>query len=90
MQARMWAHRVVMLPPIFNHDLGLDAVPEPFHCQALVPKFAVAAFVRTVLPRLARIDQRTFNALLGHPFQQRDADKFRAVVAAQVTRRARS
>lgn len=72
-----------MPTPILDHDLGFDAIPEPLNRQTLVPEFSVEAFVRSVLPRLTRIDQRSLDALLDHPLQQCRADEFRTVVSAE-------
>ena len=83
----MWPDRVVVLPPIFNHDPGLNPVAEPLHGQTFIPEFAVEAFRRPVLPGFTRIDQGRFNALVDDPFQERHADEFRTVIASQVARR---
>jgi len=55
-QARMGAHLVVVHTPVLDNDLRLDPITKPFCCQTLVPELAVEAFVRAVLPWLARVD----------------------------------
>ena len=50
-------------------------------------KLAVEALVGSVLPGLARIDQRRGDAALGDPLEDRVADELRPVVRAQEERR---
>src|SRR3954471_691493 len=57
-EARMRPHFIVMAAPRFNDHLRFASATEPLEAQALVAEAAVEAFVHTVLPRLARIDQR--------------------------------
>lgn len=83
----MRPHLVVMLPPVFDDDLGFQTVPEPLHRQAFIPELPIEAFRRAVLPRLAGINQRAFYPSFRHPLQERSADKLRTIVATQVTRR---
>jgi hypothetical protein len=51
-EARMWAHRIVMLPPTLDDDLCLGA--EPF-----VAKIAVEGLSDAILPGLASFDHRS-------------------------------
>ena len=53
---------VVVAPPLFRPDLGVDAIVKPLQCQKLVAEFPVERFVGAILPRLARIDQRRLDA----------------------------
>ena len=55
----MRANFVEVFAPGFDEDLGLTAGPEPLHVQAFVTELAVEALQCTVLPGLARIDQRS-------------------------------
>ena len=55
-QARMRPHLVVVHAPVLDDDLRLDPIAKPFCRQSFVPELAVEAFVRAVLPRLARVD----------------------------------
>ena len=55
----MWAHPVVVLSPDLDHDLGFTPSAKPLQAQTLVAQFAVERFVGAVLPRLARIDERS-------------------------------
>ena|GEM_PF-3952387 len=47
-----------MPPPFIDHNLRLSPTPEPFSRQALVSQFAIKTLVQTVLPWLARLNQR--------------------------------
>src|SRR3954471_13470474 len=58
---------IVMLSPLFDHDLGFGPVPEPLHRQALIPEFSVETLRRAVLPRFARSDQGHVEILVGSP-----------------------
>ena len=58
----MRANFVEVPAPGFDDHLGLAARPEPLHVQAFVTELAVEALPRTVLPGLARIDQRGLDA----------------------------
>ena len=69
---------VVVLGPVLDHDPGFEAVPEPFDRQAFIAELAVEAFCCPVLPRLSRIDQRTFYPLRHEPFERRRADELGA------------
>ena len=68
-EARVRAHRVVMLAPGLDDDLGLAPRAEPLDAQALVTEFAVERFVGAVLPRLSGVDERGFDARVGNPFE---------------------
>src|SRR5271166_5974956 len=83
-KARMRPHFVIVLPPRLDHRLRLGPRPEPFEAQAFVAELAVEAFYRSILPGLARIDQRSFDALVHDPFQESAGDKFWTVVRAQI------
>ena len=71
---------IVVLPPLIDDGFRFDAITKPLHRQALVAEFAVEAFRRPVLPRLARIDQRDVEILADRPFEQGFGDEFRAIV----------
>ena len=63
----MRADLVVVSPPLFDPDLGLDAVAKPLQAQVLVPKLAVERFVGRILPRLAGVDVRRLDLRVGEP-----------------------
>ena len=83
-EAGVRSHRVVVLPPCLDDDLGFAASAEPLDAQALVAKFAVEGLVRSVLPGLSRIDQCGFDARFADPLQDRMADELGAVVGSKV------
>ena len=78
----MRPHLVVVPAPGLDDGPGLGSRAEPFEAQALVAELAVEALRRTVLPRLARIDQRGLDALLDDPLQERAGDELRPVIGA--------
>ena len=84
----MWTHRVEVAPPRFDDDLGLAAGAKPFDAQTFVTELAVERFIRTVLPRLAGVNDRGFDVRIGEPLQDGMAYEFRTAVRAQIGRRA--
>src|SRR5262249_41512248 len=82
----MRAHLVVLPTPRFDQHLRVDSVLEPLHAEAFVSKFPVEALVRSVLPRLAGIDQGRLDLLVSQPAQDRSRDELRAVVGSEVSR----
>lgn len=82
----MGAHAIVVLPPVLDHHLRFQPVPEPLNSKAFVSELAVEAFRRRVLPRLTGIDQGTLDSLLHHPLQQCGAGELRSDVTPQAPR----
>jgi len=80
----MRAHSVVMPAPCLDENAGFAATAEPFEAQTFVTKFAIEGFVRAVLPRLARIDHRGVDAIVGEPLQNRLADELGTTVGTEV------
>jgi hypothetical protein len=68
-------------PP--DHHARLFPAAEPLDAQALVPDFAVEAFARAVLPRLARLDQAGLDAFIRDPLEQRERYELRVIVRTQ-------
>lgn len=60
-----------MPPPFLDHNPRLGSTPEPSHRQTFVAKFAVKTLVQTVLPGLARLNQRQIQRVPSRPFEQR-------------------
>lgn len=85
--ARMRSHRVVVLPPDFDDRLGFAPGAEPLEAQALIAEAAVERFVGTVLPWLARINQRRLDVRRGQPLQDGVAYELGAVVGSKEQRR---
>jgi hypothetical protein len=71
-----------MLPPVFDDNLCLNPISEPFHRQIFITEFSVETLRRPVLPGLSWVNQRAMNALLRHPSQQRDTDELGAIVTS--------
>jgi len=71
----MRPHGIVVPTPSFDDDLRLASTAEPLQAQALVAEATVEALVGTVLPRLARIDQRGLDAGDLQPLEDRLADE---------------
>ena len=67
----MRSNVIVVIPPIFDHDSGFDAITEPFHRQALVPELAVETLVGAVLPGLAGVDEGRLDLLLQRPLHRK-------------------
>jgi hypothetical protein len=86
-EPRMRAHRVEVLPPALDNHLRFGTRAEPFEAEALIAEFAVEAFRDAILPRLARFDQCSADALRDDPGQQRSRYELRTIVAAQEARR---
>jgi hypothetical protein len=63
-----------------DHDPCLGAMAEPLHVEALIAEFAVEAFVVTVLPRLAGVDQGGIDLGLGQSLQDRLTHELWAVI----------
>jgi hypothetical protein len=72
---------VVLPSPRLDQHARLGSVLEPLHAETLVAELSVERFVRAVLPRLPRIDQRRLDlGLVGEPVQDRPRDELRSVV----------
>ncbi len=87
-EPRVGAIFVVVTTPALDDHPRFGSASEPLHAQPLVAELAVQALGGAILPRLAGVDVRRFDALLLQPFQHRMADELGAVVRAQVARRA--
>ena len=77
------APRDVNAEAILTH-WGCGTISEPFEVQTFVSEFPVEALVGTILPRFARIDQRSFDPGLFQPPQDGIAHELRAVVRTQI------
>src|SRR4051794_28249723 len=83
-QALVRTHGVVMPAPRLNEDAGFAATAKPLEAQTFVTEFAVKGFVRAVLPRLARIDHRGVDAIVGEPFQNGVANELGTAIGTQI------
>lgn len=79
---------VVVSAPIFNNDFRFFHGHKHLTVQQLVPQFAVEAFAVAVLPGTAGLNVLRLNAQVRQPSLQRQGDKLRAVVRAEVVRSA--
>jgi hypothetical protein len=80
----MMALCVVVLPPPFDLDAGLRAIPKPLDRQTLVPELAVEGFVGAILPGLARIDEGCVDVRGLEPLENRRRDELGAVVRPEI------
>jgi hypothetical protein len=75
---------IVVVLPGADHDPCLLQAVEDLELEALVPKLAVEAFAKAILPRTAGLDVECFGAELGEPLAQRLGDHLRTIVAANM------
>src|SRR6516165_3920566 len=79
---------VVTLAVVFDHYARFAQRPQLLAVEAFVAEATVEAFHEPVLPRTAWVDVNGLDALLRQPALHLPSDKLRAVVTAQVLRRA--
>src|SRR5678816_991755 len=77
---------VVVPSPLLDESRGLDAVAKPVQREALVAEGAVEALVRSVLPGLARVDERRVEALVQSPREDGLRHELGPIVGAEVRR----
>ena len=80
----MRSHRVVVLPPSFDDDLGFLQRVEDFAIEQFVTKLRVEALAIAIFPRTAGHDVGGLGTDSGDPFTQRLGDELRAVVGSNV------
>jgi hypothetical protein len=80
----MRTHRVVVTPPVFDHDLCLLQCVEDFTVEQFITQFAVEALAIAVLPRTARLDVSGLGSDRGDPFAKSNGNKLRAIVLTYV------
>jgi hypothetical protein len=69
-----------MLPPDFDHDLGLLQCVEDLAVQQLVAQLSVEAFAIAILPRTSRLDVGGLGSDSSDPFPKCNGDELRAIV----------
>ena len=74
-----------MMPPIFDHDLGLLQCVEDLAVEQFVTQFAVEAFAIAVLPWASRFDVSGLGTNRSNPIPESLRDKLRPVVRAYVS-----
>jgi len=82
----MRSNLVVMPTPRLDNDLRIDSVSEPLHRQALIAELAVERLIGSVLPRLARLNERSVDILFGEPSEDRLGDELRSVIRSKYLR----
>src|SRR5919199_702131 len=75
---------VVVLSPVFDHDLRLLQAVEDLWVQAFVPELPVKTLAVPVLPRAARLDKQGFRAELCQPLADDFGRHLRAIVGSHV------
>ncbi len=61
---------VVILTPLFDHDLGFFQTVEDFPVEKFVAKLAVEVFIVAILPRAARRDEQLIESERSGPFER--------------------
>jgi hypothetical protein len=79
-KATCWPDVIVVVPPLLDANLGLNAVPKPLQAQRLVAELAVERLVGAILPGLPWIDEGGFDLRRRQPTNNRGRDKFGAIV----------
>ncbi len=70
----MRAHRIVIVPPAFDHDLGLLECVEDLSVEQPIAQLAVETLAIAILPRTARLDVRGLGSNGDDPIPQRLGD----------------
>ena len=84
----MWTYRVVVAPPVFDHDLCLLQCVEDFAVEQFIAQLAVEALAVAVLPWAAWFDVGGLSPDGSDPVAKGLGHKLRAVVGAYVRRSA--
>ncbi len=79
----MGPYRVVVLPPLFDADLRVDAVAKPLQREMFIPELPVERFVGAILPRLPGVDERRLDRRRLEPFENRPGDKLWPIVPSE-------
>ena len=80
----MGSRLVVVASPGFDERAGFGASSKPLHAEAFVTQPAIEALVRPVLSGLSWSDGHRFDVRLRKPAEDRDGDKLRTVIGAQI------
>ena len=76
----MWTHRVIVAPPVFDHDLCLFQFVEDFTVEQFIAQFAVEAFAIAIFPRAPRLDVSCLGANGSDPLAKSNRNELRAIV----------
>jgi hypothetical protein len=87
-KAGMRPDAVVVAAPWSDDDTGFRLGAKPLHRRSLLPQLTVEAFVRAVLPWLARLDVRCVDLGAGDSLRDGARDELRPTFRSNVLRRA--
>src|SRR5579883_1646204 len=82
-RARVWPPRVVLRPPLLDHDLRLPQRIENLSVQTFIPQLPVATFAVAVRPWAARLDVQRPGARLRQPLPHSFGYEFRSVASRE-------
>ena len=80
----MWVHRIVVPTALFDDHGCFAAHPKPLQTEALVATLSVESLVGALLSRLAGVDDRRLDSLVGETVRNGPRDKLRTLVRSQV------
>src|SRR5438034_236915 len=80
----MRTHLVVVLPPVFDHSLGLLQCVKDFTVEQFIAQLAIEAFAIAILPRASWLDVSGLGSDGSNPLSKSDGDKLRAVIGTNV------
>ena len=76
----MRTHRIVVAPPVFDHDLRLLQCVEDFSVQQFITQLAVEAFAIAVLPWTSGFDVSRPGSDGSYPLAESQGDELWAIV----------
>ena len=79
---------IVFIPEGPCDALGFEEIGEQFTVETFIAEAAIEAFVDSVLPGTAGLDEAGLDAGMGQPFLQEPGNDLRPIVASQVPGRA--
>ena len=82
----MGPDRVVLLPPVLNHNLGFLQAREYFSVQHLISELAIEALIIPVLPRAAGFNEQRLHPNMPQPLPHHPSRELWPVVGADMLR----
>lgn len=76
----MRTNLIVLLPPLFDNDLGLLQSVEDFTIEQLIPEFTIEALDKAIFPRAAWFDEQGLDRQLVQPGADLLVGKFGAII----------
>jgi hypothetical protein len=86
--SEVWQYEAVILPPVFDHLLGVFQRQEPVLVQALLPELPIELLDERIICGLSWPAEVELNAIEVGPPIQRLRDEFRSVVYTDRARQA--